>query len=195
MGRILATLPGSGNAATTPLTLPVAPILLDFLLWFMLRAAMTPQSRRQTSPLLLSLAAFFICGLASAPQVNAQLLPPKPTVTPRPDPRPATVIHHKPHPATVVTKAPQSVESDKFIDLGDDFRRKQSWNAAEAAYKEAIKLSPGNADADVELGFLYVDRDKMDEAQRTYAQLRSLSPSYASDLLAEINKRRNQRVH
>ncbi|HJT65854.1 MAG TPA: tetratricopeptide repeat protein, partial [Pyrinomonadaceae bacterium] len=113
----------------------------------------------------------------------------------RPDPRPATVIHHKPHPATVVTKAPQSVESDKFIDLGDDFRRKQNWNAAEAAYKEAIKLSPGNADAVVELGFLYVDRDKMDEAQRTYAQLRSLSPSYANDLLAEINKRRNQRVH
>ena len=162
----------------------------------MLRAAMTPQSHRQTSPLLPLVAAFFICALMMAPRVNAQHLPPKPTVKPPPPPSTTTVIHHrKPHAPTVVTRPPQSVESDKFIDLGDDFRGKQKWNAAEAAYREAVKIWSGNADALVELGFLYVDRNKMDEAQRTYVQLRSVSSSYASDLLAEINKRRAQLQH
>ena len=83
------------------------------------------------------------------------------------------------------------MESNNFLDLGDRFREQKKLKAAEAAYKEAIEVWPGNVDALVELGFLYVDRNKMDEAQKTYSRLRSLNASYASELLAEINRRKH----
>jgi len=87
------------------------------------------------------------------------------------------------------------VESDNFLVLGDRFREQKKWKAAEAAYKEAVTVWPGNADALLELGFLYLDRNRIDDAQQTQAKLRSLNPSYASDLLAEINRLKNALAH
>lgn len=87
------------------------------------------------------------------------------------------------------------MESGNFLALGDTFREQKKWNAAEAAYKEAVKVWPANVDALLELGFLYLDRNKLDQAQQTYSELRPLNASYASSLLAEINKYKTTLAH
>ena len=97
--------------------------------------------------------------------------------------------------APAASSNPASVESDNFLDLGDLFQRQKKWKAAEAAYKEAVKVWPANVDARLELGFLYVARNRMDEAQQTYSELRSLNASYASNLLAEINRHKATLAH
>lgn len=89
----------------------------------------------------------------------------------------------------VASKTPNSDESLKFIELGERFRAKANWNAAEAAYKEATIVAPRNADALLELGLIYVDRSKWSDAQKTYSQLRAVNSAYAAELLAEITSR------
>ena len=143
--------------------------------------------------LLLLFAAFYVC----ADGVLAQRLP---KATGRePENKAVTARRETRHKARLTAPAasrtPASVESDKFLDLGDSFREQKKWKAAEAAYKEAVTVWPGNADALLELGFLYLDRNKIDEAQQTHGKLRSVSASYASDLLAEINRRKNAIAH
>src|ERR1044072_4947037 len=96
-------------------------------------------------------------------------------------------------PATI--KNPASVESNNFFDLGESFRAQKKWKAAEAAYKEAVNVWSGNADAVSELGFLSLDRGRIAEAEQQYGKLRSLNASYASELLAEINRRKNALAH
>ena len=86
------------------------------------------------------------------------------------------------------SKIPSVTESDRFLDLGERFRKEGKWNAAEAAYKEAINAWPGNAEALLELGFLYIDRNRLPEAQGVYSRLRSVNSSVAADLLADINR-------
>jgi tetratricopeptide (TPR) repeat protein len=160
-------------------------ILFDITVWFILRAAMIPR-------LLL----VFVCGLLGTTAVVAQRLPKntgkepdKPTSAPREHRRrPRPII-----PAT--SRTPTSIESNKFLDLGDTFRQQKKWNAAEAAYKEAVNVWSGNADALLELGFLYLDRNRLDDAQQTQNKLRSVNASYASDLLAEINRYKNALAH
>jgi len=95
----------------------------------------------------------------------------------------------------VSAKTPSSVESNNFLLLGDRFRDQEKWNAAEAAYKEAVNVWPGNADALLELGYLYLDRNKIEEAQQTHGKLRAVNASYASDLLGEITKYKNTLAH
>jgi tetratricopeptide (TPR) repeat protein len=95
----------------------------------------------------------------------------------------------------MTSRNPASLESDNFLDLGDRFRQQKKWKAAEAAYKEAVNVWSGNADALSELGFLYLDTSKIQEAEQTYSKLRSLNASYAADLLAEINRRKNALAH
>jgi tetratricopeptide (TPR) repeat protein len=153
--------------------------------WFILRAAMIPRALQ----LSLLLAALFVC----ADGVLAQRLPggvepgPKgPTISHRPKPRPRP-------PASI--KNPAWVESNKFLDLGNTFREQMKWNAAEAAYKEAVSVWSGNADALLELGYLYLDKNKIDEAQQTLGKLRSVSAPDAAELLAEINRLKNSLAH
>jgi len=145
-----------------------------------------------TSKTLLFVVVFLACGLAETPL--AQRLPKatgrepeSKSATARPRPK------RQPIPAASRTAA--SVESGNLLDLGDRFREQKKWNAAEAAYKEAVKAWPGNVDARLELGLLYLDRNKMDEAQQTYNELRSVNASYASNLLAEINRRKSILAH
>jgi tetratricopeptide (TPR) repeat protein len=160
------------------------------LFWFILRATMIPRSKL----LLHFVVAIVVCGLAGT-ETLAQRLP-KATgresenkATPRPPHRPR--VRH----TTTAPLNPVAMESENFLDLADRFREQKKWNAAEAAYKEAISVWPGNADALLELGFLYLDRNKIDQAEQTHSKLRSLNASYASDLLAEINKRKNALAH
>ena len=81
-----------------------------------------------------------------------------------------------------------TTESDQFLKLGDRFRKEGKWNAAEAAYKESTKVWPGNAEALLELGFLYIDRNRLPEAQGVYSKLRAVDSSFAAELLADINR-------
>lgn len=86
------------------------------------------------------------------------------------------------------SKIPATIESDRFLDLGDSFRKEGKWNAAEAAYKESIKVWSNNADALLELGFLYIDRNRLPEAQALHNKLRAVNTSVAAELLADINR-------
>jgi tetratricopeptide (TPR) repeat protein len=147
--------------------------------------------------LLLSVVAIFVCAPAGTTAVLAQRLP---KATGRePDNKAASArreVRHKARlTAPATTRNPASVESNNFVDLGDTFRQQKKWKAAEAAYKEAIIVWSGNADAVSELGFLYVDRNRIDEAEKLLGKLRSLNASYASDLLAEINRSKNALKH
>jgi tetratricopeptide (TPR) repeat protein len=146
---------------------------------------------------LLSVWAIIICGLAGTSAALGQRLPKetgresvnKSGSARRENPRKAR------HSIPATLKTPASIESNNFLDLGDDFREQKKWKAAEAAYKEAVSVWPGNADALQELGFLYLDRNKIDEAEQTYGKLRAVNASSASNLLAEINRRKATLAH
>jgi len=150
----------------------------------------------RTSQILLLVVVFLVCGLTDTPGALAQRLP---KATGRePENKPASSrreSRHKRQTTLARSKNAASVESDNFLDLGDRFREQKKWKAAEAAYKEAVKVWPANVDARLELGFLYLDRNRMDEAQQTYSELRSFNASYASNLLAEINRRKSALTH
>ena len=149
----------------------------------------------RTSRILL-LVALLVCGLAGVPEASAQRLPKATGREPEKKPAPSRrESRHKRPTAPAASRNPASVESDNFLDLGDGFRKQEKWKAAEAAYKEAVEVWPANVDALLELGFLYLDRNRMVEAQQTYGELRSLNASYASNLLAEINRHKAKLVH
>ncbi len=165
------------------------PILFDVTVWFILRAAMIPRALQ----VVLLVVAFFVC----AGGAWAQRLP---KATGRePENKAASARRETRHKARqtapAASRTANSVESDKFLDLGDSFREQKKWKAAEAAYKEAVNVWPGNADALLELGFLYLDRNKIDEAQQTHGKLRSVNAAYASELLAEIARLKNAIAH
>lgn len=157
---------------------------------------MIPPFKRRALKLLLSVVAFLLCGLTGI-EILAQRLPKATGREPENKSTPARrERRNKTRPtASAASKNPASVESDNFLNLGDRFREQKKWKAAEAAYKEAVSVWPGNADALLELGFLYLDRNKIDEAQQTHGKLRPVNASYASDLLAEINRRKAALAH
>ena len=152
---------------------------------------MTPR----TSRLLLIIATFFVYLLAMAPDAVAQAIPKE---TDR-EKKSASVRRERRKQSRQTTpttsKTVNSVESDSFLDLGDRFKEQQKWRAAEAAYKEAVKVWSGNADAVLELGYLYLTLGKIDDAQKISSQLRSINGSYASELQADISHRKSTLDH
>jgi tetratricopeptide (TPR) repeat protein len=137
-----------------------------------------------------------VCGLPDTLGSLAQRLPSTTRREPENKPAPSRREgRRKRQTSPTASRNTASVESDNFLDLGDRFREQKKWKAAEAAYKEAVKAWPANLDARLELGFLYLDRNRMDEVQQTYSELRSLNASYASNLLAEINRRKATLAH
>jgi tetratricopeptide (TPR) repeat protein len=127
------------------------------------------------------------CTLAAFSDGSAQI-PRKATDKPA-SPKPATGRRERsrPRPAAASTTA-AATESYNFFDLAQRFREERKWNAAEAAYKESIQVWSGNADALLELGFLYIDRNRLPEAQAVYSKLRAVDSSFAAELLADINR-------
>ena len=145
--------------------------------------------------MLLSLAAIFVCGPAATEALGQKL--PKDTGRQLKNKSASARREHrrKVRQTAPTSRNPAAIESDNFIDLGDSFREQKKWKAAEAAYKEAVTSWPGNVDALLELGFLYLDTNRINEAQQTHAKLRSVNASYASQLLAEINTRKAALAH
>ena len=158
---------------------------------------MIPPFKPRGLQLLLSVVAFLVWGLAGTTDALAQRLPKATGKEPESKAASAPREHRRKARPTgpATSRTPASVESDKFLDLGDSFRAQKKWKAAEAAYKEAVNVWSGNADALMELGYLYLDRNRIEEAEQTYGKLRSLNASYASELLAEINRRKNALAH
>ena len=150
----------------------------------------------RTSQTLLLAVALLACALAGTPATLAQRLPKATGREPENKPAPSRRgSRPKPQTATAASRTPASVESGNFLDLGNRFREQKKWKAAEAAYKEAVKVWPANVEALLVLGFLYLDRNRLDEAQQTYSELRSVNASYAANLLAEINKYKAALAH
>jgi len=149
----------------------------------------------RTARLLLTIVIFIVCGLAVAKDAVAQAIPKE---TER-EKKSASVRRERRQQvrktAPTTSKPTNSEESDHFLDLGDGFKDQQKWKAAEAAYKEAVNVWPGNAEAVQELGFLYLSLGKIADAQQTYNRLRPLNRSYASELLVDINIRQSARDH
>ena len=126
------------------------------------------------------------CTLAAFTNGSAQIAR---KATDKPASKPTARARERHRVRTPVTSTtPVTTESYRFLDLGDDFRQNGKWNAAEAAYKESINVWPGNADALLGLGFLYVDRNRLPEAQSVYSKLRGVNSSVAAELLADINR-------
>jgi tetratricopeptide (TPR) repeat protein len=145
---------------------------------------------------LLLLVAFLVCGPAGAVGALAQRLP---SATERERKNKSTSSRResrpKPQPPPPGPRNPVSVESGNFLALGNDFRKQKKWKAAEAAYKEAVKVWPANVDALLELGLLYLDRNRIEDAHQTHSELRLLNANYASNLLAEINRHKATLAH
>jgi len=146
---------------------------------------------------LRALVLLVVCVLAATTEALAQRLPKATGREPESRPASAPREHRrKPRPTRPATsRSPASVESDNFLVLGDRFREQKKWKAAEAAYKEAVNVWPGNAEALLELGFLHCDRNRIDDAQQTLGKLRSVNASYASELAAEITRLKNAIAH
>ena len=121
-------------------------------------------------------------------------IPPKAAPSSKPAAQPTTRSRERRKPKNIVASAPRESSSsltDNFIALGDQFADKSKWNAAEAAYNEAIKLGSGNAEAWAALGYLFVDQSKFGEAYRAYNRLRAMNSGWADDLLAEIKRKQS----
>lgn len=142
-----------------------------------------PESR---NPLPITFAMLVFCVLAASLNVLGQVAP-RSRATP--EPRAAAPRNSSPSPRKHLARRPRAVtpgvsrgnvseQSDNFVDLGDKFAEKSKWRAAEAAYKEAITISPGNADAHAGLGTLYNDQGRHGEAFAPFNKARQSDPSH-----------------
>ncbi len=159
------------------------------------------QSSHKARRVILLLAFVVFCALSAAPEVMAQT----PSGTGRapvtqPPPKQRTVKIPR-RDSTIAAKAPSSVESDKFIELGNGFREKAMWNAAEAAYKEATKVWSGNGEAYLLLGYLYLDEKnpelakKVENARGVLGKLQSINSAHAASLSEAIKSFQNEIAH
>jgi tetratricopeptide (TPR) repeat protein len=85
-----------------------------------------------------------------------------------------------------------SDQSNNFLELGNNYFEKSKWNAAEAAYNEATKLSPRNAEAWAALGYLYLQQRNLGKAWNVYHRLTAIDSGLAADLQREINNAQKQ---
>lgn len=166
----------------------------------------TPQSSHRTRSVIIPLALFGLFVLIGAPEAAGQPQQGTPRNTgraettpapprPRPRPRPRPVVQSD------TAKTPASVISNNLLELGYRFHDKEKWNAAEAAYNEAINAWPGNGAALLAKGYLYLDLrnldpdKKIEKARAVQNKLRSVNSSFASTLLVEINAFQAQVAH
>ncbi len=166
-----------------------------------LSGSTTNQPPQKARRVLLLLAFVVFCALAAAPEAFGQPTPSdtgRATTTTPPTRR---VIKTPRRDPTIASTTPASVESNKFVDLGDSFREKGKWNAAEAAYTEATNVWRANGEALLKLGYVYLDEKnpdiakKIERARAVQVKLRSVDSSLAATLLADINAFQNQVAH
>lgn len=159
----------------------------DFLNCFMSRRTSNSMSLPQPlrgKRLPVTITMLFLCVLTASLNVSGQVAPsatdiattPKPVNTRRHSPKRTS---RGPRPSTGISRGAVSEQSDRFVDLGDQFAGNSKWHAAEAAYREATNLSPGNADAYAGLGTLYNDQGRHGEAFHPLNKARALDPSNA----------------
>ena len=86
--------------------------------------------------LIFTCSLLLFLGCVASHEVKAQIAP---TAAPAPRPKPKA-----PRTPTVNRNAG---EAYKFVDLGNSFWDKGKFHAAEAAYKESLRLWPGNGEA------------------------------------------------
>ncbi len=167
----------------------------------MFRRGLTSNDSSNKAPGVLHLLALAVLfAFSVAPEAVGQVAP-KATIKTETNPTPRRSSRPRQPRPTTALKTPASVESENFLLLGERFREKEMWNAAEAAYKEAQRSWPGNGEALLELGYLYLDEKnpdlnkKLENARSAYNKLRSVDSSRAATLLADINRFQAQVAH
>jgi hypothetical protein len=163
--------------------------------------SMAIQSSHKTRRVILLLAFAVFCTLSVVPEAVGQVAP---IATRTPENTPPR-RNSRPRPPRkdpgTVSKTPASEASYNFVTLGDRFRDLKKWNAAEAAYKEAVLVWSGNGDALLALGYIYLDEKnpdaakKLENARGVHSKLRSVDSSLAATLLDEINRFQTQVAH
>lgn len=78
-----------------------------------------------------------------------------------------------------------------YLNLGVVHRLRNESTQALEAFKWAVMFEPGNQEARLGLALVYLDLGKWEMAMPEYEKLRAAESSYASELLREINARRD----
>ncbi|MDQ2804972.1 MAG: hypothetical protein M3Y41_20715, partial [Pseudomonadota bacterium] len=82
-------------------------------------------------------------------------------------------------PDSTSRQAASAAKSQQYRDAGNRLYGEYRYIDAEAAYREAIRLDPGNADAHNDLGYLFVIVDRPLEAEAAYREAIRLNPRHA----------------
>ena len=82
-------------------------------------------------------------------------------------------------PEAAARQAASAAKAQQYRDAGNRLAGEYRYADAEAAYREAIRLDPGNADAHNDLGYLYAIVNRRSEAEAAYREAIRLNPAHA----------------
>ena len=82
-------------------------------------------------------------------------------------------------PDAAARQAASAAKAQQCRDAGNRLFSEYRYADAEAAYREAIRLDPGNADAHNDLGYLLVIVDRRLDAEAAYREAIRLNPAHA----------------
>ena len=82
-------------------------------------------------------------------------------------------------PDVAARQAVSAAKAQQYVDAGNRLFGEYRYADAEAAYREAIRVDPGNADAHNDLGYLFVTVNRRQEAEAAYREAIRLNPAHA----------------
>ena len=82
-------------------------------------------------------------------------------------------------PDAAARQAASAAKAQQYRDAGNRLFSEYRYADAEAAYREAIRLDPGNADAHNDLGYLFAIVNRRPEAEAAYREAICLNPAHA----------------
>ncbi len=82
-------------------------------------------------------------------------------------------------PDAAARQAASAAKAQQYRDAGNRLADEYRYADAEAAYREAIRLDPGNADAHNDLGYLFAIVNRRPEAEAAYREAIRLNPAHA----------------
>ena len=82
-------------------------------------------------------------------------------------------------PDAAARQAASAAKAQQYRDAGNRLFSEYRYADAEAAYREAIRLDPGNADAHNDLGYLFAIVNRRPEAEAAYREAIRLNPAHA----------------